>query len=312
MTVAALFSSHSPLMGYNSPGSEIENEVNECFKRLGKWVEDFAPELIIEFAPDHFNGFFYRLMPSFCVGVEATSVADFGTPAGALPVDGALAEGCVAYLHQQGIDVAISYDMKADHGLTQLPDLLFGWNNIPPMIPVFINCAAPPRPTIERVTKLGEAIGKFAADLNRNVLIMGSGGLSHDPPIPQLKSAPPEVRERMIAGGYLPQEARAARQDRVLNEGMKFAAGESDILDLNPEWDREILNLLTTADFAAIGRYSDGDITRLGGCGGHEIRAWVAGCAALGALGPYNAHTWYYRAIPEWIAGFGIMTAELS
>lgn len=312
MTVAALFSSHSPLMGYNAPDSEAEKEVRGCFKRLGQWAKEFKPDLIIEIAPDHFNGFFYRLMPSFCVGVEATSVADFGTPAGALPVDGPLAEECVAYLHGQGVDAAISYDMRVDHGLTQLPDLLFDWDKVPPMIPVFVNCAAPPRPPIERVMKLGEAIGKFAANLDRHVLIMGSGGLSHDPPTPQLKLAPPDVRERMIAGGDLSPEARAARQERVLTEGMKSAAGESDILDLNPEWDQEILSLFAAGNLTAFGRYSDEDISRLGGRGGHEIRTWIAGYAALNAIGPYTARTWYYRPIPEWIAGFGIMTAELD
>ena len=312
MAVAALFSSHSPLIGFNSPGGEAEQEVKDQFKQLQKWVSDFKPDLIIEIAPDHFNGFFYQLMPSFCIGVEASSVADYGTPEGPLPVDGPLAEQCVAYLHEQGIDVAISYDMRVDHGLTQLPDMLFDWDKVPPMIPVFVNCAAPPRPPMARVIKLGEALGKFAAGLDCNILIMGSGGLSHDPPIPALHSAPPEVRKRIVSGGELSAEARAVRQERTLEVGMKAATDESDILDLNPEWDSKVLDLLAKRDFDALSLFSDEEISRLGGRGGHEIRAWVAGCAALNAIGPYTATTHYYRAVPEWIAGFGIMTAELD
>ncbi|MEH6638092.1 MAG: 3-carboxyethylcatechol 2,3-dioxygenase [Porticoccaceae bacterium] len=312
MAVAALLSSHSPLIGLNSPGGEIEIEVKGHFEQLKKWVADFKPDLIIELAPDHFNGFFYKLMPSFCIGVEASSVADYGTPAGPLPINGPLAEKCVAYMHQQGIDVAISYAMRVDHGLTQLPSMLFGWDKVPAMIPVFINCAAPPRPPIQRVIKLGEAIGQFAAELDCNVLIMGSGGLSHDPPVPALKSAAPEVRQRLIAGGELSPEARALRQERTLEEGIKSAAGKSDILDINPEWDHQVLELLEKGDFETLAGFDDADISRLGGRGGHEIRSWVAGCAALNAIGPYTAKTWYYRPIPEWIAGFGIMTAELN
>lgn len=312
MAVAALFSSHSPLIGLNSPGGEIELEVKAQFEQLRAWVENFKPDLIIELAPDHFNGFFYKLMPSFCVGVEASSVADYKTPAGPLPVDSALAEQCIAYLHQQGIDVATSYDMRVDHGLTQLPDMLFGWENVPPMIPVFVNCVAPPRPPMTRVIKLGEAIGKFAAGLDRNVLVLGSGGLSHDPPVPALKSAAPEVRQRLIAGGELSPEARALRQERTLEEGIKSAAGKSDILDINPEWDHQVLELLEKGDFETLASFNDADISRLGGRGGHEIRTWVAGCAALNAIGPYTAKTLYYRPAPEWIAGFGIMTAELD
>lgn len=312
MAVAALFSSHSPLIGLNSPGGEIEIEVKAQFKLLGNWVDHFKPDLIIELAPDHFNGFFYKLMPSFCIGVEASSVADYKTPGGPIPVDGPLAEECITYLHHQGIDVAMSYDMRVDHGLTQLPDMLFGWENVPPMIPIFINCVAPPRPPMARVIKLGEAIGKFAAELDRNVLIVGSGGLSHDPPVPALKSAPPEVRQRLVGGGELSPEARALRQERTLEEGIKSAAGKSDILDINPEWDHQVLELLKNRDFETLASFNDADISRLGGRGGHEIRAWVAGCAALNTIGPYAAKTWYYRPAPEWIAGFGIMTAELN
>ena len=312
MAVAALFSSHSPLMGTNLRGSEVEREVQEQFARLGEWVAQFKPDLIIEIAPDHFNGFFYQLMPSFCIGVEAQSVADYSTPGGKLNIDEELAEQCVSYLHRSGVDVAISYDMQVDHGLTQLPSLLFEWEKVPPMIPVFVNCAAPPRPPMERVIKLGEAIGEFAATLDCNVLIMASGGLSHDPPLPALKTAPPEVRKRLVEGGPLAPEARAARQERALAEGLKSAAGESDILDLNPEWDQQFMEHLANRDFAAIKQYTDEDISRLGGCGGHEIRSWVAAGAALNAVGSYTARTWYYQPIAAWIAGFGIMTAELG
>ncbi len=312
MAIAALFSSHSPLMGLSSPGSDVEKEVKSHFKRLATWVDTFKPDLIIEFAPDHFNGFFYRLMPSFCVGVAATAIGDYATPTGPLPVDGPLAEQCVSWLHSRGVDAAISYDMQVDHGLTQLPDQLFDWPNVPPMIPVFINCAAAPRAPLARVIALGTAIGQFAATLDRNVLLMASGGLSHDPPIPPLASAPPEVRARLVAGGELSPEARAARQERTLEEGKKAAAGKSDILDLNPEWDHQVMSLLSQGDFTTLGGYTDDDISRLAGRGGHEFRTWLAVCAALAANGPYTTKTWYYRPIPEWIAGFGMMTAELD
>ena len=48
----------------------------------------FDPELVIIFGPDHYNGFFYDMMPPFCIGAAATSVGDYGLPPGPLPVDG--------------------------------------------------------------------------------------------------------------------------------------------------------------------------------------------------------------------------------
>ena len=40
---------------------------SDLYDEARAFVQAFAPEVVIEFAPDHFNGFFYRLMPSFCM-----------------------------------------------------------------------------------------------------------------------------------------------------------------------------------------------------------------------------------------------------
>lgn len=56
----------------------------------------FAPELVVLFTPDHFNGFFYDLMQPFCIGTAASAIGDFGTVAGELPVPTALASARAA------------------------------------------------------------------------------------------------------------------------------------------------------------------------------------------------------------------------
>ena len=56
---------------------------------FGSFVKAFAPDYIIQFAPDHFNGFFYDLMPSFTVGAGAVSLGDWGGGTGPLDVPGA-------------------------------------------------------------------------------------------------------------------------------------------------------------------------------------------------------------------------------
>jgi 2,3-dihydroxyphenylpropionate 1,2-dioxygenase len=40
-----------------------------------------------------------------------------------------------------------------------------------------------------------------------------------------------------------------------------------------------------------------------------EVRTWIAAYAALAAHGPYQVVSTYYRAIPEWFAGFATTTA---
>lgn len=310
MPLAALFASHTPLKEYLDPGTGIAAEVEAALDRAREFIHAFAPEVVIEFAPDHFNGFFYRLMPPFCIGAAAESIGDWKTRPGPLAVDDSLAQQLVEAAHREGVDVALSHRMEVDHGFTQLLEILFGAGQAPPLVPVFINCAAPPRPPMGRVKALGEAIGRVAAGLDWRVLLLASGGLSHDPPMPLLDSAPPAVRERLIAGGPLSPEARAARQDNVLREGRRFADGSSHRTPLNPDWDMAFLDALQAGDLDHLAGLQDTDITREAGAGGHEVRAWLAAAAALAAAGPYHAQRRYYRPIAPWIAGFGVVTAQ--
>jgi 2,3-dihydroxyphenylpropionate 1,2-dioxygenase len=301
MSLYAICASHTPLKSHHSPGDTVQTSVDACFARLRRTVADFAPELVIVFGPDHFNGFFHRLMPPFCVG-------DWATPSGPLPTDPDLAERCAGHAFTCGVDVAVSHRMEVDHGLTQSLEMLCDWQSLPPVLPIFINCVGAPRPPLARVAALGRAVGGFAAGLGRRVLIIGSGGLSHDPPVPALASAPPDVRERLIAGGTLSVEARAARQARVIDEGLRQASGTSDCTPLNPTWDRAFLEALLAQDFAELTRYPDEEITREAGRGGHEIRSWVATAAAMQAAGAGPPRLEYYAPIPVWVAGFGVLS----
>ncbi|MBK6657447.1 MAG: 3-carboxyethylcatechol 2,3-dioxygenase [Proteobacteria bacterium] len=310
MTVAALFASHTPLMDYHAPAPEVANEVATCLAEARAWVAAYQPELVIACGPDHYNGFFYRLMPSFCIGTAAESVGDWNTPAGPLPVAAELAERCVESVHAAGVDVAISYHMDVDHGVTQLMKQMFDWSTMPPVVPVFVNCAAAPRPPLARVMAFGRAIGAFVAKLDCRVLLTASGGISHDPPIPTLAGAPAPVRERLIMGGALSAEARAARQQRVLSDAALQVSGESDRTPLNPAWDQAFLDNLRNDDEAAILAMDDDSITREGGCGGHEIRAWIAMAAAARVAGLRRFDLRYYRAIAPWVAGYAVMTAD--
>jgi len=78
---------------------------------------------------------------------------------------------------------------------------------------------------------------------------------------------------------------------------------------LNPEWDRAFLDCLASGELTAVDGMTNDAITRDGGKSAHEIRTWVAAFGALAASGPYRASIDYYRAIPEWIAGFATMHA---
>ncbi len=217
--------SHTPLMAFTDPAGG-RAEVDAALRRLGERIEAFDPELVFQFSPDHYNGFFYDLMPPFCLGVQASAVGDWQTHSGPLKVPEDIALGAHAAAAEAGVDLAVSYRMLVDHGFTQFWQITVGSAERYPIVPIFINCAAPPLPAFSRVRALGEAIGRYAAGLGKRVLFVGSGGLSHDPPLPQIATADAQRREFLIAGRNPGPEARAARQERILAAGRASAKGE--------------------------------------------------------------------------------------
>jgi 2,3-dihydroxyphenylpropionate 1,2-dioxygenase len=320
MPVKLICASHSPLMEFASPQrAEQETNVRAAFEKMAAEVKAFDPTLIITFGPDHFNGFFYDLMPSFCVGIRATAAGDwnYGAENNKINVPEETALHLVRRVLDEGVDVAYSYRMQADHGVTQpLHFLCDGQLDRYPTIPVFINGAAAPMPTTKRTVALGRAIGQFIKSLNlenERVLILGTGGLSHDPPTPQMGSVSPEVEEFLICGRNPSQEAREIRQSKIIAVGQKLAAGDTSVaVPLNAAWDIALLETFKNADFAAIEAMTEAEIRRDGGRGGQEVRSWIAAFAALSELGEYHMTTQVYEAISEWIAGFGIVSAELK
>ena len=320
MAVKLICASHSPLMEFASPQrAEQETNVRAAFEKMAAEVKAFDPTLIITFGPDHFNGFFYDLMPSFCVGIRATAAGDwnYGAENNKINVPEETALHLVRRVLDEGVDVAYSYRMQADHGVTQpLHFLCDGQLDRYPTIPVFINGAATPMPTTKRTVALGRAIGQFIKSLNlenERVLILGTGGLSHDPPTPQMGSVPPEVEEFLICGRNPSPEAREIRQSKIIAVGQKLAAGDTSVaVPLNAAWDIALLETFKNADFAAIEAMTEAEIRRDGGRGGQEVRSWIAAFAALSELGEYHMTTQVYEAISEWIAGFGIVSAELK
>lgn len=303
--------SHTPLVGLVDPSQQVLAEIDASVASARERIAQFNPELVILFAPDHYNGFFYDVMPSFCIGVAAKAVGDFGSAAGVISVPTELAEQCANVLLGEGIDAAVSYCMQVDHGFAQPLELLLGGLDRYATIPIFINCVAKPLPTFNRVRMLGEAIGKFALGLNKRVLLLGSGGLSHQPPVPELSTANPLLKDRLLGSGrYLPADERDARTQRVIDAAHRFVENQETLHPLNPEWDQYFLDILQSGHIKVLDSQGNDELSELAGKSTHEVKAWVAAFAALSAYGPYQTSHRYYRPIPEWITGFGALSAQ--
>lgn len=302
--------SHTPLRGLNDPGADVVKEVDDVLARSRAEVEAFDPELIVVFAPDHYNGLFYDLMPPFVIATAADSVGDYQTMSGPLSIPRDIALDLTRHILDSDLDIALSHRLQVDHGCTQTLEEMTGSLTRYPVIPIIINSVAPPFGPYRRVRKLGEAVGRFLAKLDKRVLILGTGGLSHEPPVPLLNGAPDEIANFLIAGRNPTPEARAARQARTIAAGKIYGTPESAQTPLNAEWDQAFMDLLIERRLDEIDDFKIDEISKAAGRSTHEIRTWVAAFAALAATGPYRARQDYYRAINEWIAGYGVISAE--
>lgn len=311
VATALVTMSHSPLMGFTEPAPATRGRVDSALADARAFVADFDPELVVLFGPDHYNGYFYDMMPPFCIGAAAESIGDYDTTAGVLPVDHDAAMAMVRAVLDADLDVTFSERMYVDHGFVQPLELLLGGLDRAPIVPVFINSVAEPLGPPRRARLLGEAIGRYATTVDKRILFIGSGGLSHDPPVPTLEGAAPEVAASLISEGRrLTPEQRAARQMRVIQAGRDYAAGVSTMKPLNPEWDRNVLDVLAAGDFAQIDRWTTDWFTEQAGHSAHETRTSIAAYAALAAsAGQYKVTASYYEPIPDWIAGFAVTTA---
>ncbi|MFE6487846.1 3-carboxyethylcatechol 2,3-dioxygenase [Streptomyces sp. NPDC057757] len=307
---AAVGLSHSPLIGKNDPSPKVLAAVRAAVGQARSFVRDFDPELVVLYAPDHYNGFFYKEMPPFCLATGAHAVGDFGSSAGPLSVDTDAARALARSVLDQGIDLTVSARMTVDHGFVQPLEVLFDGIDRVPVVPVFVNGVATPLGPVSRIRALGRALGLAAADLDRRVLFLGSGGLSHDPPVPVLDGAPPRVADALIDGHPPTPEQRARGEERVVQAGRDYAAGTSRMIPINPAWDNQVLDTLASGRLAEVDDWSTEWMGAEGGGSAHEVRTWIAAFASLSATGDYRMTSLFYEPVPEWIAGFAVATAH--
>lgn len=310
MKRAFLGLSHTPLMGLNPVAPSVERELKGALERARDLAQSFDPQLVVLVGPDHYNGFFNDLMPPFCIGAQATAVGDYSSPAGLLNVDEPVALALAEHLMEADFDIAVSRRMRVDHGFAQALQLLWGGLKTPPVIPFFMNAVAQPGiPRVRRCRALGEAIGRFLDSVPHRTLLIGSGGLSHEPPVPTLSHPDPAVRERITARHEPTAAERDAKTQRVMAAGIALASGSSDMKPLNPDWDARWMDALVKggAELDALNGLAESAIEAQAGLSAHESKTWLVARSALETGRPLDCRLRHYQAIPEYIAGYGAL-----
>jgi 2,3-dihydroxyphenylpropionate 1,2-dioxygenase len=296
--------SHSPLAvllppeGPSAPGASFLADA----ARVAEAVAALAPDALVVIGPDHFHGNFYDVMPPFVLGVEEVlGFGDFRSARGALPVVPQLAWSLQDGLAAAGFDIALSYSLTVDHGLVQGYEMLTGTRPIP-MVPLVVNTAAPPLPSLERCAALGAALGEAirASDFPGRVLVVASGGLSHWLPSNDPRDLPlsDERRAPLIYGR---RDVKAVAEQR---EARVRAMGGDPQARVNVDWDGWFLKQLVADEVEPVVALGHDGLEEQAGTGGHEIRVWLIGQAAVGERLRWTS----YEAVPEWITGMGIGT----
>ena len=269
--------------------------------RVAAAAGSLAPDVMVVIGPDHFHGNFYDVMPPFVLGVaEAEAFGDFGSRRGPLPVASALAWSIRDGLARDGFDIALSHALTVDHGIAQSYDMVRGQADLP-LVPLVVNTAAPPLPSMPRCVALGRSLGTaIRGAAPGRVLVVASGGLSHWLPSndPRDASVPAERRAAVIHGRRDVRAFSAAREP-----GVRALGGNPDA-PVNAAWDSWFLKQLVTADLDPVTDLGDEGLEERAGSGGHEIRTWLIGFAAAGRPLVWTG----YEPVPEWVTGMGIGT----
>ncbi|MET4922531.1 2,3-dihydroxyphenylpropionate 1,2-dioxygenase [Streptomyces sp. PSRA5] len=296
--------SHSPFVTMLPPDSAAApgGGFLSAAARVEAAVAELAPDAIVVIGPDHFHANFYDVMPPFVLGVEeAEGFGDFGSDSGPLPVASALAWSIHEGLAAADFDISLSYALTVDHGIVQSYKMVSHKDGIP-LVPLIVNTAAPPLPGMERCVALGRALGAAirGSDFDGRVLLVASGGLSHWLPSndPRDVSVAGEKRESLIHGRRDTRAFAAAREPRVR------AMGGDPTARVNAEWDGWFLEQLTATDVASVTALGHEGLEERAGSGGHEIRCWLVGHAAVGEPLVWSS----YEPVPEWITGMAIGT----
>ncbi len=188
--VGSVMTSHVPAIGGAiSKGLQDDpywKPFFDGFAPVRRWLAEVRPDVAVVFYNDHGLNFFLDKMPTFAIGAAPEyRNADEGWGLPQLPPfagDEDLSWHLVESLVADDFDMVTCQEMLVDHAFTLPMALLWPDQRWPVrVVPVCINTVLFPLPSAARCHRLGQAVGRavHAWDADARVLVLGTGGLSH-------------------------------------------------------------------------------------------------------------------------------------
>jgi 2,3-dihydroxyphenylpropionate 1,2-dioxygenase len=307
--VLGVGASHSTLM--NTHWDEVvhtdrADAFRDALATAGARIAEARPDVVVVVGSNHFRGFWLDLIPAFTMGVgEVIAAGESGTPKGPQHSDPGFAQALATELVEAGTEVAISARLQIDHGQSHAIQYLLDGIDVP-IVPVVVNVFARPLPLMSRCVQVGENLAAAVARIpgDRRVVVIASGGLSHQLPWPSDWTDPEGADEAFLVEAWLNGRGDWETYDERRRE--IIVAAQPMIF---PEFDEAFLGDLEKGELARYGTMTTGEIEAVAGNGGQELRIWITMAAALG-FAPGKALA--YSPMPEWLTGMAVAIIEPS
>ena len=206
--IGGIGTSHAPSIAraYDAGGQRDPQwaPVFEGFKPVQAWVQSLRPDVMVLIYNDHLNRFRFDAYPTFALGVcDQYPVADEGRgprDLPAVPGDSRFGWHLANGLVERDFDITICQEMTLDHGAMSVLPLVCSLPWQVPVVPLAVNVILYPLPSPRRCFELGRAIAAaIQSDPQaRRVLVMASGGLSHQLHGPDFGFTNPEWDNRFM------------------------------------------------------------------------------------------------------------------
>jgi aromatic ring-opening dioxygenase catalytic subunit (LigB family) len=186
--VGAFAASHAPgITGRPSLPPPVESEpIFRAYAELRSRLEAMRPDVLVVVSPEHWANFFLDNMPSFCIGIadEFSGPTDekfVNIPRRSVRGNARLARALAESIAED-VDLSTSQEMVFDHGVMLPLHLL---RTELPVIPIIVNCLAGIPAPLHRCHALGVALRRTVYGWPERVALLGTGGLSHWPAMPE-------------------------------------------------------------------------------------------------------------------------------
>jgi protocatechuate 4,5-dioxygenase beta chain len=235
--IATIGIAHAPgVTGWIDKAPQHEQDaVLAGYAEFGRRMQALKPDVVIGVANDHLLNFPMDNVPDFCVGIgdEWAGPAEWfrdwlNVPDYRIQGHRELGRALVRESAKAGINHAFAEKLLFDDNWSVPLKFLFPQYDVK-FVPVHMNCIVPPLPSVDRCIEVGRLIARIVKAFpgNERVVLMTTGGLSHDPGGPDYFTVHDDFDRwfmDLMAGGDLEKVRREVTFEKLLTGGDGGAA----------------------------------------------------------------------------------------